>query len=326
MTWATVAVTVLVAAGCGGASDDGGGGAASGGSEQVNFFTPTDIIGWGVYLADAKHYFQDSGLNVKVTTFASGSDAADAFKTQGGTWLQAGDLPSVRFVSKPGTTAIAQITSWTGLRFVASDDIQSPQDLAGKKVAVNQGSSTEFWLDRYIEENGLQDQVKVIYLDPASQAPALLRGDIDAAAMFLPQAVTVLQENKGFHLVESWPSALIMVADDNFLEQHRDDVIKALQVLDKSGKEIASDPQGSMEAVSGAHGLTDAQFEQALDNAKLDFEPKFDKKSYELTQDMIKWLQDQQQVPADFDFCAHYDLSVLTEALPDADVYNPCKK
>ena len=151
---AALAAGAMVAAGCGN-SDTGGtvaqgdstnGSGASG--EQINFFAPTDVIGWSIYLADKKGYFADAGVNVKVTTFTSGSEAAEAFKAQNGMLLEAGDLPTIRFVNKPGTTVLTTLVSYVGLNFVVAKDIKTPADLAGKKIAVNKGSSTEFWLEK----------------------------------------------------------------------------------------------------------------------------------------------------------------------------------
>lgn len=320
----------LFAAGCGGDDEgagDGGGSAeaAGGGSgEQINFFTPTDLIAWHVYLGEATDAYSDAGLNVKVTAFQSGADAAEAFESQGGTVLQSGDVPALRFVSNVDATIVAQITSWTGLRLVVRDDIETPADLEGKKLAVNQGSSTEFWLDRFLEENNLTGKVEVIYLDPGSQGPAMLKGDVDGAATFLPQALTAI-ESGDFHQIEEWPSALMMVVRNDFLESNREDVVKLVQVISDMGEEIAADDEAALKAVSGMHGLTDEQYIQAMENAEMDFVPQFSSESAELTDLMMDWLKEKGEIPQDFDFCQHADLTVLEEALPDATVQNPCK-
>lgn len=320
---ATIVLVLFIAA-CGGAETETPTGANDGAAdaEPINIFTPTDLIAWHIYLADAKDYFADAGLDVSVTPFPSGAEASEAFEPQGGTMLQAGDLPTIRFVSKEGTTALGQITSWSGLQLVASEDIQQPADFRGQKIAVNPGSSTEYWLDLYIEENDLAGDVEVVYLDPGSHPPALLRGDVAGIATFLPQGATVMQQ-EGYHLLESWPSALMLVVDDEYLDDNREAVIEVLKAIDKAGKEIASDTEASLEAVSGMHGLTDEQYRLALD-ADLDFEPQFSSFSQELTLDMAEWLKEKDEIPEDFDFCDHWDLSILQEALPDADVDNPC--
>jgi ABC-type nitrate/sulfonate/bicarbonate transport system substrate-binding protein len=325
---AVLAACAMAAAGCGdgdtgATSAKGGDGAVSG--EQINFFAPIDVIGWSIYLADKKGYYSDAGLNVKVTTFTSGSEASEAFKAQNGMLLEAGDLPTIRFVNKPGTTVLANLISYVGLNFVVSKDIKTAADLAGKKIAVNKGSATEFWLDKYIKENGLEGKVETVYLDPGSQPPALIKGDVDGAAMFTPQAVATLK-NEDFHSLQVWPSALMLVADDAFLEKNKAEVIKVLQALDKAAGDIESSPDEALKVVSGLYGLTDAQYEVLMDIGEADFHPQFTKASYDLTQEQMAWLKARGEINKDFDFCAAYDFSVLKEALPSAEIDDTCTK
>jgi ABC-type nitrate/sulfonate/bicarbonate transport system substrate-binding protein len=321
----------MAAAGCGNgeAVDAGAGGDSTAGNgasgEQINFFAPTDVIGWSIYLADKKDYFAQGGANVKVTTFTSGSEAAEAFKAQNGMLLEAGDLPTIRFVNKPGTTVLATLVSYVGLNFVVSKDIKTAADLAGKKIAVNKGSSTEFWLDKYLKENGLDKKVEIKYLDPGSQPPALIKGDVDGAAMFMPQAVATLKSSD-FHSLELWPSALMLVVDDAFLAKNKADVIKVIQALDKAAGDIESAPKDALKAVSGQYGLTDAQYDMLVDVGKASFHPQFTKSSYDLTQEQMAWLKARGEIDDNFDFCAAYDFSVLKEALPNAEVDETCAK
>jgi sulfonate transport system substrate-binding protein len=71
---------------------------------------------------------------------------------------------------------------------VRSDSaIQSPQDLVGKKVAVNRGGWGEHLLLRVLDEaNVPKEQVERIYLSPTDALPAVTQGHVDAWSVWDP--------------------------------------------------------------------------------------------------------------------------------------------
>ena len=64
-------------------------------------------------------------------------------------------------------------------------ELRRPDDLRGKRVAVGpEGSSTRHVADRFLVLNGIaEDQLQLLPLTPEQAADALLKGEIDAAAM-----------------------------------------------------------------------------------------------------------------------------------------------
>ncbi|MFD1505091.1 transporter substrate-binding domain-containing protein [Georgenia yuyongxinii] len=320
-----MSVSLLAACSRGAEGADTPGDGADASAPPANLFISSNMIGWHVFLGedDARGSFSEAGLDINVTGFSSGPESAEAFATQDGTMLVAGDLPSVSFVDRHDATIVGQVTSWTGLRFVASKDIQSPQDLVGKRIAVNQGSSTEFWLAEYLAENGIADDVEVIYLDPGSHVPALLKGEIDAAATFLAQALTAIESGE-FELLETWPSVLTLIVRNDYLSENPEAVAGVLEVLARGAEEIESDPEGALEAVSGMHGLTDAQYHEAIDNAELDFNPQFSAETHGLLERMARWLVEKGSLPEDYEVCDYVDLSALREVAPDRAADTAC--
>ena len=64
-------------------------------------------------------------------------------------------------------------------------ELQRPDDLRGKRVAIGpQGSATRHFADRFLALNGIsEDQLQLLPLPAAEAADALLKGEIDAAAI-----------------------------------------------------------------------------------------------------------------------------------------------
>jgi TRAP transporter TAXI family solute receptor len=96
-----------------------------------------------------------------------------------------------------------------------------PADLLGKQIAVGpDGSGTRALVERLLALNGLGgDGVKKLPLDAADAADALLRGDIDAAAMVAPWSTSTIRKLTAATDIEllDFPRADAYVALDPYL-------------------------------------------------------------------------------------------------------------
>lgn len=73
--------------------------------------------------------------------------------------------------------------------------IQAPADLAGKRVGVVRGTSAHYFASVFLLVSGVpRDAVRLVFLDPARGAEPLLRGEVDAAAFYLPTGPQALQQ------------------------------------------------------------------------------------------------------------------------------------
>jgi sulfonate transport system substrate-binding protein len=64
----------------------------------------------------------------------------------------------------------------------ANSEAKSIQDLKGKKIAVNKGTSGQLTLNRFLEKNGLTEKdFRLVSLDTATTKAALATGDVDGA-------------------------------------------------------------------------------------------------------------------------------------------------
>jgi ABC-type nitrate/sulfonate/bicarbonate transport system substrate-binding protein len=84
-----------------------------------------------VIVAAEKGFFEKQGLPVKITNFASGSVAADAFKTGKGSIIVAGDLPSIR-LWQLGFVGLCPQAHYNALSIiVARNTVKQPADMKG---------------------------------------------------------------------------------------------------------------------------------------------------------------------------------------------------
>lgn len=112
-------------------------------------------------------------------------------KTQGGVKIIAVNTLGVLYILEKG------------------DSINSIADLEGKTIfATGQGSTPEFALNHILKKNGLDNKVKIIYLDSEELATRAASGDADICLLPVPNATSVLLKNpdmrKAIDLNDEW--------------------------------------------------------------------------------------------------------------------------
>ncbi len=125
--------------------------------------------------------------------------------------------------------------------------IASVKDLAGKKVAVNQGGTGEYLLLQALATNGIAaDQVQRIYLRPDQSAPVFNSGQVDAWATWNSYSVAALADS-GAHFLANG-SALgsdnysVWAVRTAFAEQHPEITKAFYQYLHDGDVSAKADP------------------------------------------------------------------------------------
>ena len=287
-------------------------------AEPVRIFLPTSPIAWGFYLAERKGYFKAEGVDAKNTVFSSGNEGAQAFLAMGAELLEAGDMPALAFVDRTAatTTLVGQVArSEKGIQLIGPTAIKGPDDLKGKKIATNLGSTTEYYLRKYLKEHNLEGQVTIVNLDPGSQVPALIRGDVDAISAFLEVGVRALQSDR-YQLIEGWGSSLMLAVSRKFAAAEPKTVEGIFRALKRAGEDVKADPKGALTTVSGDHGLLDKAYEGYLSYGGIDLTPQYPAATQSFLQDVSAFLLSQGKFKQPFDFCQNLDLSYLKQVSP----------
>jgi ABC-type nitrate/sulfonate/bicarbonate transport system substrate-binding protein len=217
------------------------------------------------------------------------------------------------FVNRTANTTvlIGQVArSEKGIQLIGPTSIKDSADLKGKKIATNLGSTTEYYLQKYLKENNLANDVKLINLDPGSQVAALIRGDVDAIVSFLEVGVRALQSDR-HHLIAGWGSSLMLAATRQFANTEPDAVQGTLRALQRAAADVKADPKAALAAVSGEYGLLDQAYENYLSYGGIDLTPQYPTSTQNFLQDVSAFLTDQGKFAKPFDFCQNLDLSHL---------------
>jgi NitT/TauT family transport system substrate-binding protein len=195
----------------------------------VSIFAP-------VFLAEAKGYFAEQGLDVELEAFAGGPDpilltgsgeldfaaigAGPAF------WNAVANGLPIAIVA-PGHGEGSPVA--TPL-MISKDDCESGAitgvaDLAGKKVSVNARGATEYWLSQALATAGLTlDDIDLQVLPFPDAVAALASGAIDAAMVGEPLATQAEQDDVAVRLLADFPvqglQPTAIIGNQDFIEDN----------------------------------------------------------------------------------------------------------
>lgn len=143
-----------------------------------------------IWMGDAEGFFKEEGLAPDFRLFPSGTTALQTFITGQGDLVTNGELPGVNhWVKANKDYRLISVIERDSVNYVAAvrNDIQSPQDLAGKKIATRVGSTGSWFISEYLGKNGIDPaSVEIINLDTQVLPTALCSGDIDAFFIWQP--------------------------------------------------------------------------------------------------------------------------------------------
>ncbi len=165
-----------------------------------------------IILGKAKGFYDQTfakeGAKVEYDQFLSGPLAVEAAAGGHVDLMNVGNIPPViarangidiKIIAKsafnPATNAVL---------VSANSPIHTIEDLKGKKVAVQVGSSVHYFLSQVLAEKGmtLQD-VQLINLPGPDQGPALESGNVDAIVLWMPYRTQLEMAGKARVLVDS---------------------------------------------------------------------------------------------------------------------------
>jgi sulfonate transport system substrate-binding protein len=212
-----------------------------------------------------------SNVDLKQSTFNSGTEAVQAFQAQALDASYIGPNPTITAWTQfdKGVTVVSGASSG-GAYFVVKPDIKSAADLKGKVVATPQlGNTQDVSLRTWLKKNGLNTDtsgggdVSIRPQDNATSLNSFKTGDIQGAWVPEPWATRLVNEGGGKILVDEgslWPKGQYvttqLIVTTSFLKDHPDVVQKLV-----NGQVAANDYIRTN--VADAESLVSAGIQQA---------------------------------------------------------------
>jgi NitT/TauT family transport system substrate-binding protein len=227
-------------------------------SETVRIGFPISDHYAPVYIAKEKGYFPEAGLQVDFKNFVAGGPVVEGLASRS---------MDIGFLGTPGLIAVGRkfpITSIMGIAqegsglIVKRGGIEKVEQLADKAVGLPaRGSIAHLLLLRALTNANVDPaRVRIVEIsDPEGLRLGLLRGEIDAAAIWEPWVSQYEQSSELRRLIisqELWPGHQcdLMWVSNPYLKQRPEVVKTVIDVILKGMRTIEQDPKGAAEMLA----------------------------------------------------------------------------
>ena len=211
-----------------------------------------------VYLGKERGFYEQEGINLTINEGRGSGVSTQAIGAKSDTFGLADGGTMVLAAAKgiPIKTVMTPMNV-SPFGIVARDDanIRTPQDLAGKKLAVTAGDALTQLFPAVIQVNNLdQDAIEMVFLDPASKVVAVLEGKADAllgsadAQFFQIEAKGVKASYLNFADIGVNTVGLTVIAHEDTIAENPDLVKRFVQATVRSFEAAQADPDAAVNA------------------------------------------------------------------------------
>ena len=159
---------------------------------------------------------KQQGVNVKWVEFPAGPQLLEGLNVGSVSFGEAGEAPPI-FAQAANSNLVyvanqPEAPKAEALIVQKDSNIQSVQDLKGKRVALNKGSNVHYLLLKVLEANNLKlSDIEVVYLPPSNARAAFERGAVDAWVIWDPF----------FAAAEHQIGARVIATGENIVSNHQ---------------------------------------------------------------------------------------------------------
>jgi NitT/TauT family transport system substrate-binding protein len=253
------------------------GGATSGAAGPVPItVTMTSWVGYGLFhLAEAQGFYDDHGVDMTIKVVedeANNPAALEADQIQGDLTTVDTNVRSIAAgVDLVQVMAVDDSNGADGI--VGTADIQSVQDLAGKRVGVKVGATSYVFLLSVLKDAGMSiDDIQVVDMNPGEAGTAFVAGQLDAAVTWEP-FLSKATQREGGHVVVSSADAPGLIVDSltirrDWVEAHPEAVTGLIAGYYDAYNFWKSSPDEALPIMADSQGLTVSEFQETLPGIK----------------------------------------------------------
>lgn len=232
-------------------------------------------LGYGpLHIAAEKGLYKKAGLSkVKIENFveqkdinaavASGALDVAAVPTNAALSMKAAGLP-IKIV------ALLDIST-TADAILSGPDITSIKDLKGKKVAYEQGATSDVLLQYALLANGLSiKDIEPVPMPAANAGGALIAGQVPVAVTYEPYLSTAMQQDSKLKLLYTAgvnPGLIsdVLVVREDVLKKRPGQILALIKAWDAALKDYNADVAGGRAIIAKAVGASVDELKTAFD-------------------------------------------------------------
>lgn len=228
------------------------------------------------YVAEEKGLSADNGIKVELTEMKTDADQSAAFASGRVDMDNIASHTALLLISQGVPLKIIMIedTATTADALLARGDIKTPADLKGKRVAYEQGATSDLLLHAALSSAGLTLADIVPVPMPAADAGAALIGKkVDAAVTYEPYVSTALANDDQVHIVfdaAQSPGLIsdVLVVSDKFAQENPDAVRRAVKTWGEAVDAYNSDLASGRSIIAKAIGEEPDALTSAFEGVK----------------------------------------------------------
>ncbi len=225
---------------------------------------------WPWAIAEAEGLFVANGANVQLRWFDGYLESLQA--------LAAGQLDAnaqtlndtIAFTIdsvEPQVVVLVNDNSAGNDKIIVSAEIETIQDLAGKKVALEEGLVDDFLLTLALEENGMsREDIEIVNLETGAAAAAFASEQVEAVGAFPPFWLTALEREGSKELLSSadYPGAIpdLLVVRQSLIEERPDQVQALIDTWFNIREFMAENPERADEIMAERANVSVEEFQQ----------------------------------------------------------------
>lgn len=223
------------------------------------------VLNLPAYLAQDKEWFKEAGIEAEFTVFTSANDMINAVVARQVDAVTGVSLVPVLNLEAqyPGKIRVVlhskmnDTQPFDGIVVKPASDIQTINDLAGRKLGIFPGTTAINWMRALFKKHGIDPaEVDMVQLPPASHLSALESGAIDALLAYEPTLTTALQNGNRrvfgsiyADLLNPSPISSTVISRE-FEAKNPETAAAFIRVLDRAISAIQQDPTESKVALT----------------------------------------------------------------------------
>ncbi len=211
-----------------------------------------------ILMAQAKGYLSSEGVDAKIH-FAENGKAALADALRGDADLATtADIP-IMYAAFGGypVSVVATMATMEDHAIIGRRDrgVAAPNDLRGKRIGVTMGTTTQFFLDAFLNRQRMSAaDVAMINLKPSELHNAIERGDVDAAVLYQPHLAryaSVLKQNAAILNGEAiYDVSYTLTTTREYIRSHGTTIERVLRASIRGALFCRNDPDEASRRVS----------------------------------------------------------------------------
>jgi NitT/TauT family transport system substrate-binding protein len=232
---------------------------------------------WPWAIAQEAGLFEENGVNVELKWFDGYLESMQA--------LAAGQLDAncqtlndtISFAADAVNGEVAVLVNDNSAgndKIIVAEDINSLEDLKGKKVAVEEGVVDDFLLTLALEDKSMsREDVEIENLETGAAAAAFASGKVDAVGAFPPHWLTALKREGSKELVSSkkFPGAIpdLLVVTQKLINEQPEQVQALVNTWFATLEFLEKNPDKADEIMAKRADISVEEFQQFKEGTKI---------------------------------------------------------